>query len=137
MTYKGYGFWQQQLLDLSLLKLVDTRPVITRVGRQVRSDWLPGVYFLLEILKTAIVAIQELPVIEETLWLRILGRDETQKQAITEILSLPSNDPRRSRILELLVSWRIMLELGSSMENEERELMTALSQAYLEWKDKD
>ncbi|MCL6436126.1 MAG: DUF4351 domain-containing protein [Leptolyngbyaceae cyanobacterium HOT.MB2.61] len=113
-----------------------TKPAIVEFGGQVRSDWLAGVYFLPEALKTAIVAIQELPVTEETLWLRILGRDETQKRAITEILSLPSDDPRCSRVLELLASWRITLEVGSSMGNEERELMAALSQAYLEWREK-
>ncbi|WP_238393213.1 DUF4351 domain-containing protein [Myxacorys almedinensis] len=87
-------------------------------------------------LKTAIVAINQLPSTPETLWLRILGRDETQQQAITELLALPTDDPRRSRVLQLLVNWRITLEITEEITEEGGELMAALSQAYLEWEQK-
>ncbi|EGJ31301.1 MULTISPECIES: hypothetical protein [Moorena] len=39
------------------------------------GNWIEGVYFLPELFKTALVAINQLPVTEETLWLRVLGRD--------------------------------------------------------------
>ena len=61
------------------------------------------------ILKTAIVAIDQLPETEETLWLRILGRDATQEQAIREVLALPVDHSRRSQILRLLASWKVRL----------------------------
>jgi hypothetical protein len=35
--------------------------------------------------RSAIAAIDQLPETEETLWLRILGRDETQERAIREV----------------------------------------------------
>jgi hypothetical protein len=38
------------------------------------SNWLKGVYFLADFLKTAIVAIHQLPVNQDTLWLRVLGK---------------------------------------------------------------
>jgi len=38
------------------------------------SQWVKGIYFLPEILKTALVAIHQLPRTPETMWLRILGR---------------------------------------------------------------
>lgn len=43
------------------------------------TGWMNGVYFLPELQKTAIVAINQLPATTETLWLRLLGRDATQK----------------------------------------------------------
>jgi hypothetical protein len=49
-------------------------------------------------LRTAIVAINQIPVIEKTLLLRILGRDQPQKQAIEEIISFDARDSRLSAI---------------------------------------
>lgn len=123
---------ENDLPRLWLLASTTTKPVIAEFGGQLRADWGAGVYFLPEAYKTTIVAIDKLPPTPETLWLRILGRDQTQQQAITELLALSTTDRRRSRILQLLVNWRITLELSSELE-EEQSLMVALSQAYLEW----
>ncbi|WP_337907228.1 hypothetical protein [Iningainema tapete] len=38
------------------------------------ENWLPGIYFLGDSLRTAVVVIHQLPVIPETLWLRLLGK---------------------------------------------------------------
>lgn len=81
----------------------------------------------------AIVAINQLPQTEDTLWLRLLSKGATQEQAITEVLAIPKGDPRRSRILQLLAGWKITLEIDNPADNEERGVMMALSQAYLEW----
>jgi Domain of unknown function (DUF4351) len=80
------------------------------------------------------VAIDELPETQETLWLRILGRDETQERAIREVLALPPEHPRRSDVLRLLASWKVRMDLGELMDfvNQEDGLM-ALSEAFLEW----
>jgi hypothetical protein len=96
-------------------------------------EWLPGVYLLGKTLKTAIVAIHQLPKTEETRWLRLLGKGSVQEQAIAEVLSLPADDPQRAGTLQLLVNWKISLELTGELEQEEQNLMATLSQAYLEW----
>lgn len=44
------------------------------------ENWGSGVYFLADHLRTAIVAIHQLPRTEETLWLRLLGRGRVQEQ---------------------------------------------------------
>lgn len=46
------------------------------------ENWGKGIYFLGESVKTAIVVIHQLPRIPETLWLRLLGKGNVQKQAI-------------------------------------------------------
>ena len=68
------------------------------------ENWGEGVYFLAEFLRTALVAINQLPVSQDTLWLRILGKRRTQQQAIEELLELPKESPLRRNILEILAN---------------------------------
>jgi hypothetical protein len=49
-------------------------------------------------------------VIPETLLLRLLGKGETQKQAIEEIRTFPEDDALRQHIEGLLYRWRIYVE---------------------------
>jgi hypothetical protein len=93
-----------------------------------------GVYFLPELQKTALVAINQLPTTAETLWLRLLGRDATQRQAVDELVALPEGHPSRRNVLELLANWRINLAVGENLSNEDRELIMNLSPAYLRWR---
>jgi hypothetical protein len=108
-------------------------PVITDFGGQPHPDWPQGVYFTAPELNTVFVAINQLPITPDTLWIRLLGRGKTLEQAITELLALPQGDNRRSQTLRLLASWRVSLQLKNPQEEEERELMATLNQAYLEW----
>ncbi len=64
--------------------------------------WSPGVYFLAKSFRSAIVAIDELPETEKTLWLRILGKGKVRQRAIDELMALPEDEPLRSKMLELL-----------------------------------
>ncbi|MEB3220381.1 MAG: hypothetical protein VKN72_29675, partial [Nostocales cyanobacterium 94392] len=59
------------------------------------EDWLTGIYFLPKVLRTAIIAVNELPHTPETLWLRILGKGVIQQQAIDEVIGFNVEDPRR------------------------------------------
>jgi hypothetical protein len=97
------------------------------------ATWLEGVYFLATYLKTAIIAINQLPRTPETLWLRLLGKGVTQQQAIEEVIALPTNNQKRSTALRLLANWKISIEARAEIDQEERELIMTLSQAYLEW----
>ncbi|WP_404790104.1 DUF4351 domain-containing protein [Altericista sp. CCNU0014] len=80
----------------------------------------------------AIVAINQLPNHEDTLLLRLLGKGQTQKQAIDRAIAFDTSDPRRAAILRLLANWKISLEIAGQVDAEEG-LMMALPQAYLEW----
>ena len=107
--------------------------LLTDFGAELQSEWSDGIYFFNPAFRTAIIAINELPTTEETLWLRLLGKGTTQEQAIAELLSLPESNPKRSLALDLLVRWRINIEITASIDEEERAFLMALSQAYLEW----
>lgn len=106
--------------------------LLNQFGATQNDEWGSGVYFLALGLKTAIIAINQLPLTEDTLWLRLLGKGQTQKQAVAEVIAFDTRDPRRSSILRLLANWKISIELTGQVEAE-KELMMILSQAYLEW----
>ena len=85
------------------------------------------------------VAINQLPVTSDTLWLRVLGKGGTQRQAVEELANLPESHPFRDSLLKILASWRKTLELKDNRSEEERELIMNLSPAYVQqceaWKE--
>ncbi|WP_445633972.1 Flagellar assembly protein H [Nostoc sp. DSM 114161] len=98
------------------------------------ETWTNGVYLLPESLRTVIIAINELPITNDTLWLRILGKGETQRQAVSELLALPENNLLRENALKLITNWRIVIvQQQQSLTDEDRELIMNLSQAYQQW----
>jgi hypothetical protein len=107
--------------------------ILTDFGGLIDPQLGEGFYRLNTGFKTTIVAIEELPTIPETLWLRLMGKGRTQDDAIADLLMLPESDPKRSNALNLLVSWRINMEITNQVEQEERRILMALSQVYLEW----
>jgi hypothetical protein len=113
-----------------------TDKLLNDLGATTQEGWPDGVYFLAKILKTQIIAVDRLPKTPETLCLRILGKGLTQKQAVDEVIALPKDSEKRQKILQLLSTWKISIELSSEIDVEERELIMNLSQAYLEWEQK-
>lgn len=100
------------------------------------EHWLPGVYFLAEGLKTALVVIHQLPRTEETLWLRILARGTVQKEAIAELAALPIEHPLRSnKLLLLLTNLQANLQTSKNLTEEDRELIMELSPLVLQWQE--
>ncbi len=124
---------ETELPQLWILAATTTQPVIQDTGGQLDTAWLPGIYFLPKLFRSAIVAIDQLPETEDTLWLRVLGRDSTQERAIRAVLALPSTHPRRDNILRLLASWKVKIEVGEVEDFAGQEALMALSEAFLEW----
>ncbi|BAZ05146.1 flagellar assembly protein H [Calothrix sp. NIES-3974] len=124
---------ESELPQLWIITPSASEDLLSMFGATLSEDWLEGVYFLPKALKTAFIAINKLPRTPETLWLRILGKGVIQQQAVEEVIGFNPNDPRRSRILKLLATWKISMEASAIIEEEERELIMTLSQAYLEW----
>jgi len=94
------------------------------------EKWGKGIHFLGEYLRTAIVAIHQLPCTEDTLWLRILGKGKVQKQAIEELEALPYTNPIRSKAIDLLLSLKTTLEVSQNLDEEDRDLIMRLSPIY-------
>jgi hypothetical protein len=121
-----------QLPYLWILASSASTTLLEHFGASTHADWEEGVYFLHPGLRSAIIFINRLPANPDTLWLRLLGRGKTQQQAINEVIAFDDRDPKRSSILKLLANWKISIEITGQV-SEEKELMMALSQAYLEW----
>jgi hypothetical protein len=120
--------------QLWILTPTASRGLLGKFSAIPGSKWSAGVYELAAGLQTLIVVIHQLPVTPETLWLRLLGRGKVQQQAIDEVLGLAKTDARRDGALQLLVSWKMMIESGQITE--EAEVLMSLSQAYVEWEQK-
>jgi hypothetical protein len=106
--------------------------ILQGFGATKAQDWGQGVYFLSPLLRTAIIVIHQLPVHEDTLWLRVLGKGGTQKRAVEELVQLPEQNPFRENLLEILANWRKNLELRDNLSTEEQEDIMNLSPAYLQ-----
>ncbi|MDF5730820.1 MAG: hypothetical protein PUP92_23095, partial [Rhizonema sp. PD38] len=94
------------------------------------DNWFNGIYFLGDSLRTAVVAIHQLPVTPETLWLRLLGKGKVQQRAIEEVQALDLKNPLRSKAINLLASLKTTLELNQNLDVEDRELFMQLSPIY-------
>lgn len=110
-----------------------SQSVLQGFGAQETSNWYPGIFFLPNHQRTALVSIRQLPVNLETLWLRLLGRDRVQEAAIAELIALPSDHPFRSHALEQLANLRITIQTRQNLTNDERGLIMTLSPVYERW----
>lgn len=123
---------EADLPQLWILASSASETLLNGFGVFLGDGWEAGVYFMPPSLRTAIVTINQLPRTEETLFLRLLGKGQTQKQAVDEVIAIDAREPKRAAILKLLSNWKISLEITGQATADE-ELMMVLSQAYLEW----
>ena len=100
-----------------------------------RQDWGEGIYFLLEGERTAILVIHQLPKTLETLWLRLLGRDAVQKEAIDTLFNLPKDHPYRTQTLERLSILQINLKSRQNKTKDIKEVIMGLSPVYEKWRE--
>ena len=103
---------------------------LSSFGTIQKESWLSGVHFLADALRTAIVAIHQLPQTPETLWLRLLGRGSVQSQAIIELQALPLDHPYQKATLELVYNLRENLRVNQELETDDRELIMRLEPLY-------
>ncbi len=104
--------------------------ILSGVRATIEGDWGEGIYFLGATWRSAIVVIHQLPRTPDTLWLRLLGRGNVQKQAINELESLAVTNPYRETTLKLLYSLQKNLEITQSLDEDDQELIMRLSPLY-------
>lgn len=127
---------EAELPRLWILSPTASVPLLDGFRATLNEDnWMRGVYFLGDYLRTALVVIHQLPRTEETLWLRILGKGTVQKQAISELVSVSANHPLRTNALLLLTNLQANLQQSENLDEEERELIMELSPLVLQWRE--
>ena len=105
-------------IDFPLLWILTptcSKKILENFGATLGKEENKGVYFLPKDLYTRIVVIHQLPINQDTLWLRILGKSTTQKQAVEELVNLPKEVPFKANLLELLANWYKNLELRDNI----------------------
>jgi hypothetical protein len=123
---------EAQLPTLWILTSTASPKLLKNFKAEPLPDWPEGIYFLGESLRTAIIALNQLPIIPDTLWLRILGKGKTQQQAIDELLTFTPDHPQRQRTLELLLTWGITIENTAYLSQSEQQIMIKLRALYQE-----
>ncbi len=122
---------EDSLPKLWILSPTASEEFLAGFNTEIDEDsWLKGIHFLGDSLRTAVVAIHQLPVTPETLWLRLLGKGKVQQRAIEEVQALDINNPLRSKAIDLLVNLKSTLELNQNLDVEDRDLVMQLSPIY-------
>ncbi len=85
-----------------------------------------GVYSFPRSWKGTIIAVNKLPVTNETLWLRILGKGKVQRDAVDELLALPDTNVYKQNTLRLIANWRILTIKQSNLIDEDQEMVMNL-----------
>jgi hypothetical protein len=121
---------EEKIPKLWVLTPTASETVLSGFNIKQKEGWLPGVYFLGDNLRSAIVAIHQLPKTTETLWLRLLGRGRVQEIAIEELQQLPPSNPFQQATLKLVYNLRENLRANQNLEEEDRELIVRLEPLY-------
>jgi hypothetical protein len=121
---------EEKIPKLWILTPTISERLLSSFNVNQKEGWLSGVYFLGDALRTAIVAIHQLPETPETLWLRLLGRGSVQSQAIVELQALPLNHPYQQATLELVYNLRENLRVNQDLSEDDRELIMRLEPLY-------
>jgi hypothetical protein len=98
-----------------------------------KPEWEAGIYFLPKNDVTAIVAIHQLPVTIDTLWIRLLGKGAVQANAVKELLALPKDYAYRLETLRHLAILQVNLEMRHNKTKDLQEAIMNLMPAYEKW----
>jgi hypothetical protein len=98
-----------------------------------KPTWGPGIYFLPDPDRTAVVALHHLPRTLDTLWLRLFARGQVQAAAVAEVVALPVDHPYRQQTLYHLAVLQVNLKIRQNQSQDLQEVMMSLSPAYEKW----
>ncbi|NJM46518.1 MAG: hypothetical protein HC860_10300 [Alkalinema sp. RU_4_3] len=95
-----------------------------------RTEWGEGIYFLPEGDQAAVIAVHQLPETPESLWLRLLGRDNVQKRAMAELVALPKDYPYREISLRHIMVLQKKLAVRHNLSRDLQEVAMTLAITY-------
>ncbi|NER39144.1 MAG: hypothetical protein F6J93_35195 [Oscillatoria sp. SIO1A7] len=122
---------EEQLPKMWILTPTASAKVLSKFyAKENDEEELSGVYFLPEGLRTAVVVIHQLPQTTDTLWLRLLGRDKVQNEAISELEKLGPESQFRSVTLSLLYNLQKHLKTRKDRDTSDKELIMRLTPLY-------
>lgn len=81
------------------------RSLIAGLDMKPMHDWPRGFWRLGDEFRAHLIAVRDVPVVPDTLPLRLLNNGERQLQAIGELHRLPEGSRLRQRVLPLVLAW--------------------------------
>lgn len=125
---------QTELPRLWILTPTASMNLLDNARAREAENGAPGIYYLGDLYKSAIIVIHQLPRTPETLWLRLLGRGRVKEQAIQELESLPPTNRWQANVIELVD--KVLTILGTrknkEADGEDEELMVTIDALYQE-----
>ena len=118
--------------ELWILTPTCSEKILNSVGAILINPEISGFYYCPSTYKLNLIVIHQLPINQDTLWLRILGRGGIQQRAIDELIELTPENPYRKNLLQFLGNWRKSLELRANLTQEQQEDVMNLSPAYIQ-----
>ena len=122
----------EDLPYLWILTPTASNTLLSGFRTEILEDWGEGIYCAGESWRMGIVVIHRLPVTDETLFLRLLGRGKVQTRAIEEVESLREDNPFKSVVLEQLYNLQQNLLFQREDDSETQELIMRLAPLYQE-----
>jgi hypothetical protein len=92
---------------LWVISTATPRKLVSPLGLRAMGDWPPGCLEAAPGLRLHVVALRELPRTEDTLLVRLLGRDSVLAEALRELEALPTSHPVRAIAGPLLIHLRL------------------------------
>jgi hypothetical protein len=108
------------------------RTAIRELGLRAAPGWPTGVYHAAPGWRTGIVVLSELARDRPNLSLRLLGSGKTQRQAISELVALPSSDQERLLLLKPLMRLRFEIPPEPGVRTPQQEEFLVNSQELLQ-----
>lgn len=96
-------------------------------------NWCQGVYLTEEGFKTGIVVIDRLPTTIDTLWLRLLGLGEIQREVVSQLIALPTTNLLRQKVLNFIGNWWLNTREEEELTEELEEMFAILLPIYQQW----
>ena len=124
---------EDRLPRLWVLSPTASDKILDNFRAKIEPSWGPGIHFFGPAYRTAIVAIHQLPRTSDTLWIRLLGRDRVQDQALNELTKLPPAHPLRANTLKFLTNLQADLRSKKKLNTEEQNFIMKLSPLYVQW----
>jgi hypothetical protein len=109
------------------------RSLLAELAMRPMDDWPAGFWHMAGTIHVHLVVVRDLPVVRNTLLLRLLDRGKRLQRAIAELDELPRRSRLRRGLIHLLVAWRPKIFETSSEDN----MLSPESKAlYVEWEAK-
>ncbi len=128
-------FTDSEIPRLWIITPTVSKSILAKFDSKIKKNWLSGVYFQSSYFQSAIIVIHQLPKTPDTLWLRVLGREKVQQEAIGELEQLQDNSILRSVTLELLYNLHDNLRFRQGLDKEDEELIMRLEPLYKKYRE--